>query len=76
MNIRIKLMGMLKDKAPTNGLLQVADGKTIREVLADLEIADTSVQAVTVNGSIQRDHTRVLAEGDELMVLPPVGGGC
>ena len=75
MKIHVKLMGMLKDHAPAGGELDLADGSTIQDVLVELDIDSETIQAFSVNGSIQRDRAAKLADGDELTVLPPVGGG-
>ncbi len=40
-----------------------------------LDIPVDSVQVFTVNGELVRDKQRVLSDGNELTVLPPVGGG-
>jgi sulfur carrier protein ThiS len=73
--IRIKLMGMLKDKAPPGGTLDVSEGATIEDALTALKIPVDSVQVFTINGQLVRDRARRLNTGDELSVLPPVGGG-
>ena len=73
--IQIKLMGMLKDKGPPGDQLQLSDDATIADSLLAMEIPVESVHVFTVNGTLERDKTRVLADGDELTVLPPVGGG-
>ena len=75
MKINLKLMGMLKDKCPADGVLQLADGATIEDALNALQIPVDSVQVFTVNGQLERDSSRAMNEGDELTVLPPVGGG-
>ncbi len=75
MIIRLKLMGVIKDRTPEGGALEIADGATITDVLAALDIAADSVQTFTVNGRLERDRSRTLADGDELSILPPVGGG-
>ncbi|MFS8087014.1 MAG: MoaD/ThiS family protein [Acidobacteriota bacterium] len=75
MQIRLKLMGMLKARMPPGGALEVADGATIADVLRALQIAPPTVRVFTVNGQFERDRTRVLAANDELAVIPPVGGG-
>lgn len=75
MQIRLKLMGMLKAKMPATGALEVADGATIDDVLRALEIAPQSIRVFTVNGEFERDRSRVLAPNDELSAIPPVGGG-
>jgi len=68
-------MGMLKDKAPPDGRLEVAKGATIVDALEAMKIPVDSVQVFTVNGTLERNKSRVLEEDDELTVLPPVGGG-
>jgi molybdopterin converting factor small subunit len=75
MRVRVKLMGVLKEKTPPDGMLDVPDNATVAAVLEHLQIEPALVQACTLNGQWVRDRSRVLAEGDELVVLPPVGGG-
>ena len=75
MQIRLKLMGMLKARTPAGGVLEVADGATIDDVLRALEIAPQTVRVFTVNGEFERNRSRVLAADDELAAIPPVGGG-
>ena len=75
MQIRLKLMGMLKARTPPGGALEVADGATIDDVLRALEITSPAVRVFTVNGQFERDRSRVLAANDELVAIPPVGGG-
>jgi sulfur carrier protein ThiS len=73
--IRVKLMGMLKARTPSGGTLDVADGATVGDVLRTLGIDPQAVRVCTVNGVLEHDHRRVLDAGDELVVIPPVGGG-
>jgi molybdopterin converting factor small subunit len=75
MHVRLKLSGFLKEKSPPGGTLSLADGATIEDVLTALGIAPSSVQSSLVNGRFERDRTRTLQDGDELSLLPPVGGG-
>ena len=75
MQIRLKLMGMLKARTPAGGVLEVADGATIDDVLRALGITSQTLRVFTVNGQFERDRSRVLAANDELSVIPPVGGG-
>jgi sulfur carrier protein ThiS len=75
MQIRLKLMGMLKARTPAGGTLEVADGATIDDVLRALEIAPQTIRAFTVNGQFERNRSRVLVANDELSAIPPVGGG-
>ena len=75
MRIRLKLMGLLKDKTPPGDALEFAAGATIEDVLKSLEIPSDSVQVFSVNGQIEKEKSRALEDDDELTVLPPVGGG-
>jgi sulfur carrier protein ThiS len=75
MQIRVKLMGMLKAKASPDERLELPEGASIADALSKLGIDASGVQAYTINGALVRDRDRALAEGDELTVLPPVGGG-
>jgi sulfur carrier protein ThiS len=75
MRIRVKLMGMLKARTPAGGVLDVADGATIEDALHALGLAPQATHAVTVNGRLERDRRRALVQGDELTIVPPVGGG-
>lgn len=75
MQVRIKLMGVLKNRAPAGGQIELADGASIQDALAQLDIPADSVQVFTINGALVRDPRRALASGDELTILPPVGGG-
>lgn len=75
MEVKLKLMGILKDRMPESGALELADGATVQDALNTLEIDAKTIQVLTVNGSFERDRGRVLSAGDELSVIPPVGGG-
>lgn len=75
MQIRLKLMGMLKAKTPAGGVIEVAEGATIEDVLLALGVAPQTIRVFTVNGTFERDRSRVLAPDDELTAVPPVGGG-
>ena len=73
--VHVKLMGMLKEKTPDGGMLELADGATVAAALERLQIPPQSVQLVTLNGQLVRDPNRPLTADDELTILPPVGGG-
>lgn len=75
MEIRVKLLGILKQKSPNEGTIEVPDGGTIEDALVALGIPADSVSVFTVNGEIERDRRKPLSAGDDLSVLPPVGGG-
>lgn len=73
--IQVKLMGVLKDKMPEDGRLELPDAGTIQDALDVLGIATETVHVFTLNGQLERDKSRRLSNADELTVLPPVGGG-
>lgn len=75
MNVKLNLMGALKAKSPEGGRLEVAQGASIDDVLAALDIEPAQVQIVMVNGRPQPDRQTAVDDGDELTVVAPVGGG-
>ena len=75
MRIQIKAMGMLKERTPPGGVLELEGSPTIADMLDQLEIDAEAIQAVTINGAIERDQSRRLVDGDDIVILPPVGGG-
>jgi molybdopterin converting factor small subunit len=75
MRIRLKLMGVLKAKTPAGGALDLPAGATIDDALRALDATSPAIRVFTVNGTFERDRARVLADDDELAVIPPVGGG-
>jgi len=75
MEIRVKLMGVLKDKTPPTGKLELSAGATVADALQALDVPGERVHVFTVNGSFERDRTKMLQPDDELSVIPPVGGG-
>ncbi len=80
MQVRIKLMATLRNKLPpgsTGGIaqLELDPGTSIAAALERLGIQSGHIHLVTVNGTMEPDKSRVLKEGDELAVFPPVAGG-
>ena len=75
MEIQVKLMGILKEKTPHGGKLELPEGATVADVLQLLDVPGERVHVFTVNGSFERDRTKPLQADDELCVIPPVGGG-
>ena len=75
MQIHVKLMGVLKKLTPEGGTLDLDEGSTIEDSLTVLELPTKRINAVSLNGKIERDFSLPLKAGDDLTVLPPVGGG-
>ena len=77
MGVKVKLVGFLRKYAPQRGSLNLenADGRTVAEMMADLGIVPASVSVVLVNGHYVKPRSYVLQEGDEVTLLPPIGGG-
>jgi molybdopterin converting factor small subunit len=73
-------MGVLRSKLPassTGGVteLELEAGGSVASALQKLGIAARGVHLVMVNGQMETDTTRALADGDELTLFPPVAGG-
>ncbi len=80
MNVRVKLMGTLRGKLPPGSsggtaALDVDPGTTVAAALERLGVGGGHVHLVMVNGAMELDRQRLLADGDELTVFPPVAGG-
>jgi molybdopterin converting factor small subunit len=78
MRIHIKLMGALRNKLPnTQGSteLEIESGATVDSVLEKLDLPAGRVHLVMVNGEMEHDRARLLVDGDEMTLFPPVAGG-
>ena len=75
MRVHVTLMGVLKQKTPEGGLLDLSDGANVQAMLEALDISRKQVQVVSINGAFERDLGRMLASGDQVTVLAPVSGG-
>ena len=81
MHIRLLSFGPWRDRLPQGGTWrEVPEGCTVADLLADLRQAGVFDEAalrsaaVAVNQEYVRP-TRLLSEGDEVAILPPVSGG-
>jgi molybdopterin converting factor small subunit len=80
MKVQVKLMASLRSKLPPDAQkgtarLELGPGATVATALEALGIAAGQVHVVLVNDAMEPDRQRPLAEGDSLVVLPPVAGG-
>jgi molybdopterin converting factor small subunit len=80
MQITVKLMASLRTKLPPGApggkaRLDLDPGATIDSVLDRLGIPGGHVHLVMVNGEMETDRARLLNDGDELTIFPPVAGG-
>ena len=74
MQIEIKCFATLSDFTPENGVLDVAEGTTVQNVISHLGMNGEDVKIMFVNGKHQSLET-VLTEGDRVGLFPAVGGG-
>jgi molybdopterin converting factor small subunit len=80
MLIRVKLMASLRGKLPPGSQggtaqLEVEPGTDLAGVLDRLGVPAGHVHLTMVNGEMETDRQRRLADGDELVIFPPVAGG-
>ena len=80
MQVRIKLMAALRSKLPATGSagaaqLDVPAGSSVAAVLERLGIPSAHIHLVTINGEMEPDRNRLLQDGDDIVVFPPVAGG-
>ena len=75
MQIKLRLMGSLRDRMPPSGELELPDDTTIRELLTILDIPEKRVQVISVNNQFEHDRDRCLQSEDQVTILPAVVGG-
>ncbi len=76
MNVSVRLFAALRERAGTSALdLELPDGARVRDALARLaELAPGTSLVMAINREYA-DADALLAEGDELALIPPVSGG-
>jgi len=79
--VQVKLFATLRRLAGPPGLgigqpfpVELPDGATLADLIDHLSLPPEEVKLLFVNGLI-RTPEHVLADGDELGIFPPVGGG-
>ena len=83
MNIRVKLIAIIDRRRPSDdgvadSTIELASGATTADALAALDLPAAESYVTLVNGEIVRAAERAgrkLAEGDALIVFPPIKGG-
>lgn len=79
MKIEVRVFATLRHYVPGLGvgepkIMEVPDGTTAGEVSQQLGIPLDEVKIIMRNG-LQVEADEVLADGDRLAFIPPVGGG-
>lgn len=83
MKITLKLFATLTDYLPPQAKgnvaeLELAEGKPLGELVAELRLPEKLVHLVLVNGAYVAPEARAsqsLKEGDTLAIWPPIAGG-
>ena len=78
MKVQVKVYATLR-KYAADGVsggceLELAEGATVGDALAELKIPEAEVAFVFVN-SVRQELDQALADGNELGVFPPIAGG-
>ncbi len=77
--VHVKLFATLREHRPGLAMgeafaVDLPEGATVRDLVRQLGLPQEEVKAVYVN-ALFREMDLVLADGDELGIFPPVGGG-
>ena len=77
--VHVKLFATLREHRPGVAMgeafaVDLPEGATVRDLVRHLGLLQAEVKVVYVN-ALFREMDHVLAEGDELGIFPPVGGG-
>ncbi|MBW2182067.1 MAG: MoaD/ThiS family protein [Deltaproteobacteria bacterium] len=79
MKIEIRLFASLARFMPDKSIkkpytMEIQEGTTIIDVFKSMEVPEDAVKLIFLNG-IHATGDRVLKDGDQLGVFPPLGGG-
>ncbi|MGD2178142.1 MAG: MoaD/ThiS family protein [Anaerolineae bacterium] len=77
--VGVRLFATLRRQFPELGIgealrVDLAEGATVDQLVRNMKLPREHVKVVFVNGTIQEGDYR-LADGDEVGIFPPVGGG-
>jgi molybdopterin converting factor small subunit len=77
--VQVKLFATLREYRPGLGIgepfpVEMPGGATVGDLVRRLDLPVEEVKIVFVNALV-RELDHVLADGDELGIFPPVGGG-
>jgi molybdopterin converting factor small subunit len=70
--IKVKFFGKLADQYGEEIVVPNCDGQNVTDLIRRLDVAD--VYLIAVNGEVCSDDVK-LKDGDEVVLMPPVGGG-
>jgi sulfur carrier protein len=74
MRVKVKLFATLQRNRFKTNEQEYEEGITVSDVCSLLDIPKNKVSIIFVNNK-HADHSRILEEGDELALFPPIGGG-
>ncbi len=74
MEIKVRLFATLREKRGKELMVDLNDSSTIRELINSLEIKESEVAILLLNG-LDAKLDRQLHEGNVVSIFPPVGGG-
>ena len=76
MRIAVRLFAGLRERAGTRERgLELSDGATVGEVWPALDLGDEPAGLLYAVNKAYAERERVLVDGDEVAVIPPVSGG-
>ena len=80
MKITVRLFATFARHLPAGAVrnsaaLEVSDGTSVAGVMGRLGLDEKAPRLAFVNNRREKDFARALAEGDDLAVFPPIGGG-
>lgn len=74
MTVTVKLFASLSTGRFAVGVFDDEAARTVRDILAFLEIPEDEVSIIFINGR-HEDVRAAVRDGDTLALFPPVGGG-